>query len=85
MIGAESKDRSEAILTENDATAERFFERLDSAILMRNASTQFTDGGEFGFGAEIGISTQKLHCRGPVDVKALTSTKYVIEGTGQVR
>ena len=76
---------SEAIITADLQAAERFLNKVDAAAVYHNASTRFTDGGEFGFGAEIGISTQKLHCRGPVDVKALTSTKYVIEGTGQVR
>ena len=76
---------SEAIITADPEAAERFLDSVDAAAVYHNASTRFTDGGEFGFGAEIGISTQKLHCRGPVDVKALTSTKYVIEGTGQVR
>ena len=76
---------SEAIITADPAAARRFLDSVDAAAVYHNASTRFTDGGEFGFGAEIGISTQKLHCRGPVDVKALTSTKYVIEGTGQVR
>ena len=76
---------SEAIITADPAAARRFLDSVDAAAVYHNASTRFTDGGEFGFGAEIGISTQKLHCRGPVDVKALTSTKYVIEGSGQVR
>ena len=76
---------SEAIITADLQAARRFLNNVDAAAVYHNASTRFTDGGEFGFGAEIGISTQKLHCRGPVDVKALTSTKYVIEGTGQVR
>ena len=76
---------TEAILTENDATAARFFERLDSAILMRNASTQFADGGEFGMGAEIGIATCKLHARGPVGAEQLTSFKYLVTGNGTVR
>ena len=76
---------SEAIITADLQAAERFLNHVDAAAVYHNASTRFTDGGEFGFGAEIGISTQKLHCRGPVDVKALTSTKYVIEGSGQVR
>ena len=76
---------TESILTENDATAARFFERLDSAILMRNASTQFADGGEFGMGAEIGIATGKLHARGPVGAEQLTSFKYLVEGDGTIR
>ncbi len=76
---------TEAILTENDATAARFFSRLDSAILMRNASTQFADGAEFGMGAEIGIATGKLHARGPVGAEQLTSFKYLVTGDGTVR
>lgn len=76
---------TEAILTENDATAERFFTRLDSAILIRNASTQFADGGEFGMGAEIGIATGKLHARGPVGAEQLTSFKYLVTGDGTIR
>ncbi|MEY4982504.1 MAG: hypothetical protein RIR62_770 [Pseudomonadota bacterium] len=76
---------TESILTENDATAARFFERLDSAILMRNASTQFADGGEFGMGAEIGIATGKMHARGPVGAEQLTSFKYLVTGDGTVR
>ncbi len=76
---------TEAILTENDATAARFFQRLDSAILMRNASTQFADGGEFGMGAEIGIATGKMHARGPVGAEQLTSFKYLVTGDGTCR
>ena len=76
---------TESILTENDAAAARFFERLDSAILMRNASTQFADGGEFGMGAEIGIATGKLHARGPVGAEQLTSFKYIVRGDGTIR
>ena len=76
---------TEAILTENDATADRFFQRLDSAILMRNASTQFADGAEFGMGAEIGIATGKMHARGPVGAEQLTSFKYLVTGDGTVR
>ena len=76
---------TDAILTENDATADTFFQRLDSAILMRNASTQFADGGEFGMGAEIGIATGKLHARGPVGAEQLTSFKYLVVGDGAIR
>jgi len=76
---------TESILTENDATAARFMARLDSAILMRNASTQFADGGEFGMGAEIGIATGKLHARGPVGAEQLTSFKYLVTGDGTIR
>jgi len=76
---------TEAILTENDETAAKFFQRLDSAILMRNASTQFADGGEFGMGAEIGIATGKMHARGPVGAEQLTSFKYLVTGDGTVR
>ncbi|HQU67742.1 MAG TPA: glutamate-5-semialdehyde dehydrogenase [Albidovulum sp.] len=76
---------TEAILTESDATAARFFERLDSAILIRNASTQFADGGEFGMGAEIGIATGKMHARGPVGAEQLTSFKYLVTGDGTIR
>ncbi len=76
---------TEAILTEDDAAAAHFFARLDSAILMRNASTQFADGGEFGMGAEIGIATGKMHARGPVGAEQLTSFKYLVTGDGTVR
>ena len=78
-------NHTDAIVTEDDAVAARFFERLDSAILMRNASTQFADGGEFGMGAEIGIATGKMHARGPVGAAQLTSFKYLVTGDGAVR
>ena len=76
---------TEAILTEDDAAAATFFAQLDSAILIRNASTQFADGGEFGLGGEIGIATGKLHARGPVGAEQLTSFKYLVTGDGTVR
>lgn len=76
---------TDCILTEDDGAAARFFRELDSAILMRNASTQFADGGEFGMGAEIGIATGKLHARGPVGAAELTSFKYLVEGDGTTR
>jgi len=78
-------NHTDAILTEDDAVANRFFHQLDSAILMRNASTQFADGGEFGMGAEIGIATGKLHARGPVGAVQLTSFKYLVTGDGTIR
>lgn len=84
-IGEFGSQHTESILTENDAAAERFFSRIDAAILMRNASTQFADGGEFGMGAEIGIATGKLHARGPVGAEQLTSFKYLVEGDGTTR
>jgi gamma-glutamyl phosphate reductase len=76
---------SEAIITESARNADFFVNSIDSCALYVNASTRFTDGGEFGFGAEIGISTQKLHVRGPMGLSALTTSKYIIKGDGQVR
>ena len=76
---------SESIVTKDYAHALKFQEEIDAAAVYVNASTRFTDGFEFGFGAEIGISTQKLHARGPMGLKALTTTKYIIFGNGQIR
>ncbi len=78
-------NHTDCIMTEDDAAAARFFERLDSAILMHNASTQFADGGEFGMGAEIGIATGKMHARGPVGAAQLTSFQYLVRGNGTTR
>ncbi len=78
-------NHTDCIMTEDDAAADRFFERLDSAILMHNASTQFADGGEFGMGAEIGIATGKMHARGPVGAAQLTSFQYLVRGNGTTR
>jgi len=78
-------NHTDCIMTEDQPAADRFFERLDSAILMHNASTQFADGGEFGMGAEIGIATGKMHARGPVGAAQLTSFKYLVRGNGTTR
>lgn len=76
---------SEAILTQDYTNARRFQAQVDAAAVYVNASTRFTDGSEFGFGAEIGISTQKLHARGPMGLRELTTSKYLITGDGQIR
>ena len=85
QIAAHTSHLTEAILTDNQDHAERFLREVDSACVYHNASTRFTDGGEFGLGAEIGVSTDKLHARGPMGVRELTSYKYVVRGNGQVR
>ncbi|WP_331372510.1 glutamate-5-semialdehyde dehydrogenase [Sinorhizobium chiapasense] len=84
-INTWSSAHTEAVIAEDPAVVERFFSEIDSAILLHNASTQFADGGEFGMGGEIGIATGKMHARGPVGVEQLTSFKYRVRGTGQVR
>jgi len=84
-INQYSSGHTESIITENKETFKQFYQQINSAIILQNASTQFADGGEFGFGAEIGISTDKLHVRGPVGAEHLTTFKYVIHGHGQVR
>ncbi len=84
-IARYSSRHSEAIITENQQTAEYFTARVDAACVYTNASTAFTDGAQFGFGAEIGISTQKLHARGPMALPELTTYKYIITGSGQTR
>jgi len=84
-IGAHSTHHTDAIITNDMANADKFVAEVDSAVVMVNASTRFTDGGEFGFGAEVGISTQKLHARGPMGLSELTSTKWIVRGNGQWR
>ena len=84
-INTYGSGHSEAIITENYTMGERFVSEVDSAVVYINASTRFSDGGEFGLGAEIGISTQKLHARGPMGAQDLCTSKYIIHGDGQVR
>ena len=76
---------TDSIITKNKKTAEKFLSRINSSIAIHNASTQIADGGEFGFGAEVGISTTKLHPRGPIGIDQLTTYKYILEGSGQIR
>ena len=85
FINRHGTQHSDCILTQNVTNAEKFLNEVDSAVVYLNASTRFSDGGEFGFGGEIGISTQKLHARGPMGIKQLTSEKFLVRGQGQIR
>ncbi|MCV6605725.1 MAG: aldehyde dehydrogenase family protein, partial [Porticoccaceae bacterium] len=85
FVAQHSSSHTDAILTENAEVARRFLTEIDSAVVMHNTSTQFSDGGEFGMGAEIGIATGKMHARGPVGLEQLTSFKYIVLGDGQTR
>ncbi len=85
FIQKHTSSHTEAVLTDNEEHARAFLNTIDAAVMMHNASTRFTDGGEFGMGAEVGISTQKLHARGPMGIEALTSYKWIVRGNGQVR
>jgi glutamate-5-semialdehyde dehydrogenase len=84
-IAKYGSQHTECIVTEDQAVADKFLREVDSAIVLHNASTQFADGGEFGFGGEIGIATGRMHARGPVGAEQLTTFKYVVRGTGQTR
>jgi len=84
-IAKYGSQHTDAIITDDEEAAQRFLNEVDSAIVLHNASTQFADGGEFGFGAEIGIATGKLHARGPVGLEQLTTFKYQVRGSGQIR